>query len=1797
MTQRFLLPAVVLLMTVSSSFAQLVITPGGGAPTVTSSLGGPGLTISNVTINCDPQSYGSFSNGVTSGLGVTNGFMLSTGNVSQLTGANLNDDFSTCVGTSGSDPQLTAISSSATNDLCVIEFDVVPQCATMSITFVFGSDEYTNWVNQSFNDAFGFFVSGPNPSGGNYTNMNIATIPGGTPVTIDNVSHLTNTAYFVNNDAGTYANSLDGYTVVLTPTINVTPCATYHFKLAIADATDCVVDSAVMIDLIQCTTPWTVATSSTPANCPSNNGTATATVTGGIGPFTYSWNTVPVQTTSTATGLAPGTYTCTVNDGLTCTPSQTVTVTVGTTGSTPTVTVTPAAPTICAGGAGTTLTASGASTYVWAPATGLSATTGTTVTANPAITTTYTVTGTAACGVGSTTVTVTVNPQPTVTVPANATYCAGANVPASNYTSTPAGATYTWTNSNTAIGLAASGTGNTPAFTATNGTGTPITSTITVTPTLAGCPGPASTYTITVNPVPSMTAPANITQCAGTAIPASAYTSNPAGATFAWTNSNTGIGLGASGTGNTPGFTATNGGGTPITGTITVTPTLAGCTGTPVNYTITVNPLPVVTPASNSPVCSGGALNLTVNATTGATYSWTGPNGFTSSAQNPSITNVTTAATGTYTVVVTANGCSTTNTVNVTVNNCCVITNMTANISAPICGSTSGTYNISGQVDFTGAPATGTLTVTSSCGGSQVFNAPFTSPTLYNLNGLNADGAACNVTAVFSANATCTQTIPYTAPICPCNMDSLVVVHGCSATAGMYDVDVHLVFSMPPSTGQLNVTVCGTTQTFNAPFTSPMDLTFTVPATGGACTVSATFTADPACTNSLNFVQLNCVCPANAGNVTANMTGSGTTNYILCENDIIDIITTGYTHPDDEGVIGGFPYAPGIGFLIYSCPPTAGLDPLSDPCFQGVFNVQDNMQDINDMLIINSFPAGTFTNNTVYYAPFTFYNAANLMYDANCWHVGPVTAVTYLDPITSSGVENCAAGSVTVTVSGGYPALLGGNFTGSNLSPANASFSNTTAANGGTITITGLLDGQMYSFDIVDQNGCPHTFTGGPFNGPDVPVITPAGPFCVSDPATTLTSTFPGGTWSGTGITNTTTGAFDPATAGVGIHTIIYTAPGCGSSDSIQINVNTQFDATITPAGPFCESSAPVNLVPAVDPGGTWSGTGITDAVNGTFDPSVAGAGTWTITYTIAGACGDVQTTNIVVNPDADPTITPVPPMCATDPAVNLTAVDPGGTWSGTGITNATAGTFDPASSGLGTFDIVYTIGGMCGADDTIQITVNDQYDATITPAGPFCQSNPSTFLAAVDAGGTWSATCGACVDAVTGQFFPTLATAGNNTITYTIPGACGDTQSITIQVIADADATITQAGPFCVTDPALNLTAAQTGGVWSGTGITSAANGTFDPASASIGPNLITYSISGVCGDADTMTIIVVDLFNSTITPQPDLCVNAAAVTFVGATPGGTWSATCGACINAVTGQFDPAVATPGTYTITYAIPGSCGTTSNTTITVNPLPVVAFSGDVLSGCVPVTTTFTNNTTGTGTATWYIDGVAASNSTTTFTNSFTQAGCYDITLQLTSAAGCTSASTQTDMVCAYDYPVADFTWGPTDATVLNPAINFVNQSQGATSYTWDFAGLGTSTAANPSFTFPNTGAGSYEVCLNVSNAQGCMDSTCQFILIYDEFLVYVPNTFTPDGDGINDIFLPIVSGHDPLSYELMIFNRWGELIFESYFNQTGWDGTHKATASKQDVYVWKLKVKKLNNGELKTYYGHVTLLR
>lgn len=255
----------VALWQLSSTAKAQVTTATGQTPTnyVQNTLIGQGLQVSNVTFQGNPNTQiGTFS-GNNSNLGLTNGIVLSTGQINPPNGFFPNANI-TSAGTPGWAPLSSYYQSiygnfANTNNAAVLTFNFVPQGDTIRFRYVFASKEYNNYVTTQFNDIFAFFLTGPNPQGGNYTNTNVALIPNTTqPVTINSVNNgqswacssgpCTNCQYYVDNCNQNNGHGFGGATVPMWAEARVVPCSTYTITLAIADIIDGALNSAVFLE-------------------------------------------------------------------------------------------------------------------------------------------------------------------------------------------------------------------------------------------------------------------------------------------------------------------------------------------------------------------------------------------------------------------------------------------------------------------------------------------------------------------------------------------------------------------------------------------------------------------------------------------------------------------------------------------------------------------------------------------------------------------------------------------------------------------------------------------------------------------------------------------------------------------------------------------------------------------------------------------------------------------------------------------------------------------------------------------------------------------------------------------------------------------------------------------------------------------------------------------------------------------------------------------------------------------------------------------------------------------------------------------------------------------------------------------------------------------------------------------------------------------------------------------------------------------------------------------------------------
>jgi len=355
-----------------------------------------------------------------------------------------------------------------------------------------------------------------------------------------------------------------------------------------------------------------------------------------------------------------------------------------------------------------------------------------------------------------------------------------------------------------------------------------------------------------------------------------------------------------------------------------------------------------------------------------------------------------------------------------------------------------------------------------------------------------------------------------------------------------------------------------------------------------------------------------------------------------------------------------------------------------------------------------------------------------------------------------------------------------------------------------------------------------------------------------------------------------------------------------------------------------------------------------------------------------------------------------------------------------------------------------------------------------------------------------------------------------------------------------------------------------------------------------------VTYTLNGCTSQSASGTV--------TVNPIPSVTVNSVAIcanesatlTASPSTPGGTylWSPN-GETTNAIT--VTP-VAT-SSYSVVYSLNGCQSTAASGTVTVNPIPTVSFSADQITGCAPLTVQLTNTGSSNGNYSWSLgNGQILNGSTAQYT--FLQGGCYDITLT-TTENGCSNSSTIQDYICVENPPVASFIVSPNVFTQPSQSISFNNNSVGASTYTWDFGDGNSSFEFDPIHLYTSTING-YTVTLTASSLLGCSD-TYQVTIEYQEGEVfYIPNTFTPDGDNFNQTFKPIfTSGFDPYNFEMYIFNRWGEVIFETHDVNMGWDGSYGMDGRdvKDGTYTYKIIYKNPKIDERKIVVGHVALIR
>jgi len=268
------------------------------------------------------------------------------------------------------------------------------------------------------------------------------------------------------------------------------------------------------------------------------------------------------------------------------------------------------------------------------------------------------------------------------------------------------------------------------------------------------------------------------------------------------------------------------------------------------------------------------------------------------------------------------------------------------------------------------------------------------------------------------------------------------------------------------------------------------------------------------------------------------------------------------------------------------------------------------------------------------------------------------------------------------------------------------------------------------------------------------------------------------------------------------------------------------------------------------------------------------------------------------------------------------------------------------------------------------------------------------------------------------------------------------------------------------------------------------------------------------------------------------------------------------------------------------------------------PRPDLNFTSDTTAGCFPVSIDFENltNPNFIQGSIWNFGDGETSNENNPF-HIFANEGTYSVNLTILTPFGCYEDTTHENYIKSNGYPTALFTWSPIKPTLLNSKVKFKNVSSGNAENYWEFRSgdpaFGTSTEANPTFIFPDEKLELYPVFLEVTNAFDCKNSIEIDLTVFEDFLVYFPNSFTPDGDGVNDFFGPKGTDISQVNYSLIIYDRWGKVVFETTDPNQTWNGSVNGGEyyAPTGVYVYHAFVQSASSVERKEYTGNITVIR
>lgn len=1171
---------------------------------------------------------------------------------------------------------------------------------------------------------------------------------------------------------------------------------------------------------------------------------------------------------------------------------------------------------------------------------------------------------------------------------------------------------------------------------------------------------------------------------------------------------------------------------------------------------ITINAIPSAPAVSNNgPICVGATLSLTTATLGGASYSWTGPNGFISTLQNPSIPTTSIGESGTYSLTVTVSGCtSAASSTTVTVKS--TPSTPTATNGGAVCAGTPlqlTTASVSGaaytwtgpngfvssaqspSVPTTSTAESGTYSLTITVNGCT----SAVSSTTATVNALPVIGGTLSTCvgsiSILTGSGTADATTPWSSSnIAVASVSNLGVMTGVSAGSatityrnnnGCQQTAVISVNAKPLISGISNLCAGSTTSLTGSgtpdaitPWTSSNSAIATVGATGlvtglvaGPATI--TYTDDKGCQQTASVVV--------NGLPTATITASGPT--VFCAGGSVNLTASGG--------------------LSYNWSTGAGTSLIS---------------------VANS---GTFTVTA------TDGNGCKGTSAATVVTVNALPTVT----ITASGATSfCAGGSVGLTASTG------------------AAYVWSTGATTQSITVNSTSSPTV---SVTDINGCTNLSAAinVTVNALPTATVSTSGPtsFCVGGSVSLTASAGAGYLWS-TGATTQTisvTGSGTPSVRVTG-------ANGCNATSApVTVTVNPLPIATINNgnAVSFCAGGT-TDLTASAGSSYLWS-TGAT-----TRTISVGTAGARSVTVTDANGCSAVSAvTNVTVNALPLATISTVgaTTFCAGG-SVSLTASAAATyLWS----TGATSRTISMNTSGNPTVTVT-DINGCSATSAPVAITVNPLPNLVIThPAAVCAPGTVNLTAAAVTAGSTAGTVFTYFTDAATNIPFTsptTTGVAGTYYIKGTLPTGCSSSGAVT--VVINNPPSLTTQNPTAVCAPqTVNLSSpAITQGSDNGliyAYFTDAALSAPLLNPTAVGSSGVYYIKANAPGSACSAVLPV----TVTVHPIPTGNLQTPAVNYVCSGSSLQLNATDAFAYQWLLNQTPITGATnavyeassAGVYSVRFISQQGCVREATNTLRIDQLVKPVLRLQLNSRCVAAPVSFSNLSTyaGSGGINWLWDfGDGALANTFSPTHTYATAGNYTVSL----TANNLSCPSFTETITAAIYidsarvPVRY----PTVKAVAGKAFPLTARSLGAL-YRWQPAtGLNSTSVQSPMATLNND----IEYTVTITNSASCTTTDTVAVKLEFDGNIFVGNGFTPNGDGVNDRCYPILSGVRSLVY-FKIYNRWGNLVFQTNdaSPQNGWDGKYNGRLQPVGTYTWIAEAVD-GNGNVIKRNGNVLLI-